>query len=305
MIRKGIVLAGGAGTRLHPVTRVISKQLLPVYDKPMIHYPLATLMLAGIRKILVITTPSDATAFRHLLGDGSQLGIDLTYSVQAKPEGLAQAFTIGRDFVGRDGVAMVLGDNLFYGGGFATLIQNAARRKGATIFGYWVKDPGRYGVVELDARGRPVSIAEKPKQPKSNWAITGLYFFDNHVLDVAARAKKSARGEYEITGLIDWYRREGDLHVEPLSRGIAWLDTGTHDSLLEAAEYVRTIESRQGLKIACLEEVAFRMGFIDVRRLRALAAAYRESPYRDYLSALADEARTPTRRARLPSISST
>jgi glucose-1-phosphate thymidylyltransferase len=287
MITKGIILAGGAGTRLNPVTRAVSKQLLPVYDKPMIYYPLSTLMLAGIRDILVITTPVDQPLYRKLLGDGAPLGISISYAAQPAPEGLAQAFLIGRDFIGGDGVVLILGDNLFHGGGFSAMLRNAAMRPaGATIFASWVRDAARYGVVELDARGGAVSIEEKPAHPRSNWAVTGLYFYDNRVVDVAARIKPSARGELEITDVNAWYLNEGTLHVELLGRGFAWLDTGTHDSLLEAGEYVRTIETRQGFKIACLEEVAFRMGFIDAARLNELAAAYGDSPYRDYLSRL-------------------
>ncbi|HEX4294089.1 MAG TPA: glucose-1-phosphate thymidylyltransferase RfbA [Rhizomicrobium sp.] len=287
MITKGIILAGGVGTRLNPVTRAVSKQLLPVYDKPMIYYPLSTLMLAGIRDILVITTPADQPLYRKLLGDGAPLGISISYAAQPAPEGLAQAFLIGRDFIGRDGVVLILGDNLFHGGGFSAMLRSAAMRSaGATIFASWVRDAARYGVVELDARGGAVSIEEKPAHPRSNWAVTGLYFYDNRVVDVAAGIKPSARGELEITDVNAWYLNEGALHVELLGRGFAWLDTGTHDSLLEAGEYVRTIETRQGFKIACLEEVAFRMGFIDADRLNELAAAYDDSPYRDYLSRL-------------------
>jgi len=287
MITKGIILAGGTGTRLHPVTRAISKQLLPVYDKPMIYYPLSTLMLAGIRDILIITTPRDQPLYRVLLGDGSALGLEISYLVQPAPEGLAQAFVIGRDFIGKDGVALVLGDNLFHGGGFSGMLKKAAARGGgATIFATWVHDAGRYGVVEFDGGGAAVSIAEKPKEPRSNWAVTGLYFYDNQVVEVAAGIGPSARGEFEITDVNAWYLDRQSLHVERLGRGFAWLDTGTPDSLLEAGEYVRTIEARQGLKIACLEEVAFRMGFIDRERLRALAQAYGDSPYRRYLLGL-------------------
>jgi len=287
MITKGIILAGGTGTRLDPVTRAVSKQLLPVYDKPMIYYPLSTLMLAGIRDILVITTPRDQPLYRALLGDGAALGLEISYLVQPAPEGLAQAFAIGRDFIGKDGVALVLGDNLFHGGGFSGMLKAAASRgTGATIFATWVHDAGRYGVVEFDGGGAAVSIAEKPKEPRSNWAVTGLYFYDNQVVDVAAGIGPSARGEFEITDVNAWYLERKSLHVERLGRGFAWLDTGTPDSLLEAGEYVRTIEARQGLKIACLEEVAFRMGFIDRARLHALAQAYGDSPYRRYLLGL-------------------
>jgi len=284
MITKGIILAGGAGTRLHPITRAVSKQLLPVYDKPMIYYPLSTLMLAGIRDILVITTPSDQDLYRRLLGEGASLGLKISYAAQRAPEGLAQAFVIGRDFIGKDAVALVLGDNLFHGPGFSSLLKNAAARtSGATIFATWVRDAARYGVVELDGGGAPISIEEKPKQPRSNWAVTGLYFYDNSVVEVAAAIEPSARGELEITDVNRWYLARRSLNVEVLGRGFAWLDTGTPDSLLEASEYVRTIEARQGLKIACLEEVAYRMGYIDATSLSALADSYGDSPYKEYL----------------------
>ncbi|HOM16916.1 MAG TPA: glucose-1-phosphate thymidylyltransferase RfbA, partial [Thermoguttaceae bacterium] len=285
--QKGIVLAGGAGTRLHPITRAVSKQLLPVYDKPMVYYPLSTLMLAGIRNILLITTPEDLPAFQRLLGDGAQWGLTIQYAAQPRPEGIAQAFLIGREFIGGDHVALVLGDNIFYGQGFqGMLAQAAARREGATVFAYPVKDPQRYGVVELDATGRPVSIVEKPTQPKSRYAVTGLYFYDHEVVSIAESLRPSARGELEITDVNRTYLERGRLRVERFGRGFAWLDTGTHESLLQAANFIQTIEHRQGWKIACLEEVALRKGFISREQFAALADQYRGSSYGQYLREL-------------------
>ncbi|MEM6440861.1 MAG: glucose-1-phosphate thymidylyltransferase RfbA [Pseudomonadota bacterium] len=284
---KGIILAGGSGTRLHPVTRGVSKQLLPVYDKPMIYYPLSVLMLAGIRDILIITTPHDAEGFSRMLGDGADWGVSLTYARQPSPDGLAQAFIIGRNFVGADPVALVLGDNIFYGHGLVDLLAAAsARTAGATVFGYHVHDPERYGVVDFDADGRARDIEEKPAKPKSNFAVTGLYVYDNDVLDIAAAVTPSPRGELEITDVNKAYLARGDLFVQMMGRGYAWLDTGTHASLLQAAQFVQTIEERQGMKIACPEEIAWRAGWIDDAALQALAEPLRKSGYGDYLTGL-------------------
>jgi glucose-1-phosphate thymidylyltransferase len=284
MMRKGIILAGGSGTRLHPLTRSVSKQLMPVYDKPMIYYPLSSLMLAGIRDILIITTPNDQAAFQQLLGDGSPWGINLSYAVQPSPDGLAQAFIIGEEFIGNDPVTLILGDNIFYGEGLSRRLQIIAKQdSGATVFGYYVKDPERYGVVAFDRDGKANDIEEKPSAPKSNYAVTGLYFYDNEVVAIAKGIKPSPRGELEITDINRIYLESGALTVEPLSRGTAWLDTGTHESLLDAANFIKVVEDRQGLKIACPEEIAFRMGYIDAAQVEALAAPLRKNGYGQYL----------------------
>jgi glucose-1-phosphate thymidylyltransferase len=287
---KGIILAGGCGTRLHPVTQAVSKQLLPVYDKPMIYYPLSVLMLAGIRDILIISTPEDTPRFRQLLGDGKKWGIDLSYAVQPSPDGLAQAVLIGETFLAGQGCCLVLGDNIFYGHDFAkTLREASAHASGATVFAYAVNDPERYGVVEFDDQRRAISLEEKPVKPKSRYAVTGIYFYDDRVVDVARSLKPSPRGELEITDVNCWYLERGELRTELLGRGIAWLDTGTHDSLLEASNFIHTIECRQGLKVACPEEIAFRQGYIDAAQLKALAAAISKSTYGKYLQRLLEE----------------
>lgn len=284
---KAIILAGGSGTRLYPVTHAVSKQLLPVYDKPMIYYPLSVLMLAGIKEILIISTPQDIGKFKELLGDGNSWGITLSYAVQSSPDGLAQAFTIGEEFIGGDSVSLILGDNIFYGQDFTSKLRKYAKLKeGATIFGYKVKDPSRYGVVEIDSCHNPISIEEKPQKPKSKFAITGLYFFDNEVVEISKNIKPSARGELEITDVIDAYLKRGNLKVELLGRGFAWLDTGTHDSLIDAGQFVQTIEHRQGYKIACLEEIAYHNGWIDKQKVLQIAKPLSKNGYGEYLQEL-------------------
>ena len=281
---RGIILAGGAGTRLHPITKVVSKQLLPIYDKPMIYYPLSVLMLAGIRDILIISTPEDLPRFEILLGNGEQWGIRFYYAEQRKPEGIAQAFILGKDFIGANNACLILGDNIFYGHGLAEILKRAvSNKKGGLIFGYWVRDPERYGVAEFDEKGKVLSIEEKPLKPKSNYAVTGLYFYDNKVVDIAANLKPSARGELEITDLNKEYLARGALRLELLGRGFAWLDTGTHESLIEAGMFFETIEKRQGLKVACVEEIAFRMGYIDAEQVRRLAEPLKKNGYGEYL----------------------
>ena len=290
---KGIVLAGGSGTRLYPITKGISKQLMPIYDKPMVYYPISVLMLAGIRDILIISTPYDLPGFKRLLGDGSDYGVRFTYAEQPSPDGLAQAFTIGKDFIGDDSVCLVLGDNIFQGNGFSAKLKEAVRaaedEKKATVFGYWVNDPERYGVAEFDKDGNCLSIEEKPEHPKSNYAVVGLYFYPNKVVDVASNIEPSARGEYEITTVIQWFLRDNELKVQTLGRGFAWLDTGTHDSLSEASIYIEVLEKRQGLKVACLEAIAYRQGWIDEERMRELAKPMLKNQYGQYLLKVIDE----------------
>ncbi len=290
---KGIVLAGGSGTRLYPITKGISKQLMPIYDKPMVYYPISVLMLAGIRDILVISTPYDLPGFKRLLGDGSDYGVHFTYAEQPSPDGLAQAFTIGKDFIGEDSVCLVLGDNIFQGNGFTAKLKEAVRaaeeEKKATVFGYWVQDPERYGVAEFDENGICLSIEEKPTYPKSNYAVVGLYFYPNKVVNIAGKIKPSARGEYEITSVNQWFLRDGELKVQTLGRGFAWLDTGTHDSLSEASNYIEVLEKRQGLKVACLEDIAYRQGWIDENRMRELAKPMLKNQYGQYLMRVIDE----------------
>ena len=290
MNTKGIILAGGSGTRLYPITKGISKQLLPIYDKPMIYYPLSVLMLAGIREILIITTPEDIESFKRLLGDGSTFGVELSYAIQTSPDGLAQAFIIGEDFIGQSNVCLVLGDNIFYGQGFTPMLKQAiAREKGATVFGYQVKDPERFGVVEFDQNKCAISLEEKPKQPKSNFAVTGLYFYDNDVIQIAKQVKPSDRGELEITTVNQMYLERGDLNVELLGRGFAWLDTGTHESLLQAAQFVETIEKRQGYKVACLEEIAFNNGWLTSAQILEIGQSMCKNDYGQYLISLVSE----------------
>lgn len=292
-LMKGIVLAGGSGTRLYPITKGISKQLMPIYDKPMVYYPISVLMLAGIRDILIISTPYDLPGFKRLLGDGSDYGVHFTYAEQPSPDGLAQAFTIGKEFIGDDSVCLVLGDNIFHGNDFTAKLKKAVRaaedENKATVFGYWVKDPERYGVAEFDKKGNCLSIEEKPQHPKSNYAVVGLYFYPNKVVDVASKIKPSARGEYEITTVNQWFLRDGELKVQTLGRGFAWLDTGTHDSLSEASTYIEVLEKRQGLKVACLEGIAYRQGWIDEARMRELAKPMLKNQYGQYLLKVIEE----------------